>query len=88
MEDVFLALEGPGMWVQFQSAVRTAPQGQSRLDTLAQLAQRTDAWSQSEGLGLFLLIDRLSPGWQSKFFGDAVPSPVETLQQALGSSDP
>ena len=86
MEDVFLALEGPAMWVQFQSALRTAPKGQSWMDTMATLAQRTDAWSQTEGLGLFLTIDRLSPGWQAKYFGAVVPSPFETLRQAVASS--
>jgi hypothetical protein len=86
MEDVFFALEGSAMWVQFRAALRLAPKGQPWLDTLAVLGQRTDAWSQSEGLGLFLLLDRFSPGWQAKFFGELVPSPVETLRGALVST--
>jgi hypothetical protein len=86
MEDVFLALEGSAMWVQFQSALRMAPTGQPWLETLGTLGQRTDAWSQSEGLGLFLLIDRFIPGWQGKFFGEDIPSPIEALRQALASA--
>lgn len=86
MEDIFFALEGSAMWVQFKSALRMAPNGQPWLETLATLGQRTDAWSQSEGLGLFLLIDRFIPGWQGKFFGEDVPSPVKTLRQALASA--
>jgi hypothetical protein len=86
MEDVFFALEGSAMWVQFRTALRLAPKGQPWLDTLTILGQRTDAWSQSEGLGLFLLIDRFSPGWQAKFFGQLVPSPVTTLREALAST--
>jgi hypothetical protein len=88
MEDVLLSLEGSAMWVQFQSALRLAPKEQAWLDTLAILGQRTDAWSQSEGLGLFLLIDRFSPGWQQKFFGQDVPSPIETLREALARASP
>jgi hypothetical protein len=34
MEDVFLALEGSAMWVQFQSALRMAPTGQPWLETV------------------------------------------------------
>ena len=86
MEDIFLALEGSAMWVQCQTALRLAPKGQPWLDTLAILGQRTDAWSQSQGLGLFLLLDRFTPRWQAKFFGGFVPSPVETLRQALAST--
>ena len=84
MDDVFLALEGSAMWVEFQSALRFAPQGQSHLDTLRKLSERTNAWSQSEGLGLFLLIDRFRPGWQTQFFGNELPSPFEVLRNALG----
>lgn len=86
MEDVFLGLEGSAMWVQFQSALRMAPKGQPWLETLGVLAQRTDAWSQAEGLGMFLLIDRFTPGWQAVYFGKNVPSPVETLRQAVAAA--
>ncbi len=85
MEDVFLGLEGSAMWVQFQSSLQLAPKGQSWLDTLIQLSQRTDAWSQSEGLAMFLLLDRFHPGWQSEFFGTEIPDSVQVLRQAVGS---
>ncbi len=83
MEDIFLALEGSAMWVQFQSALKSAPAGQSWVDTLRALSQRTDAWSQSEGLGLFLLLDRFRPGWQPQFFGAAIPSPTALLRRTV-----
>ncbi len=83
MEEVLLALEGSAMWVQFQSARRLAPRGQPWLETLDALGRRTDAWSQAEGLVLFLLIDRFGPGWQAQFFGSAVPSPSKVLSKAI-----
>ena len=71
------------MWEQYKTALRLAPAGQAWPDTLRKLSERTDAWSQSEGLGLFLLIDRFCPGWQARFFGGVLPSPIQVLGQAL-----
>ena len=51
MEDVFLGLEGLAMWVQLQSSLKLAPAGTPWLNTLDLLSKRTDALSQSEGLG-------------------------------------
>jgi hypothetical protein len=83
MEDVFLGLEGLAMWVQFQSSLKLAPAGTPWLNTLGLLSERTDAWSQSEGLGIFLAIDRLQKDWQPKFFGAEIPSPTSFLQTSI-----
>lgn len=84
IEEEFLALEGAAMWVQFRHAVRVAPPNQPAMQTLVNLAQRTDSWSQSLGLGLFLLIDRFDPGWRRRFFSDGPPpSPVAVLEAAV-----
>jgi hypothetical protein len=84
-------MEGTAMLVQFQHARRTAS-GQPWQRTLHVLAQRTDSWSQSEGLGLFLVIDRLNPKWPARFFSNATPPPsalgvLEDLLQAQSSVD-
>ena len=84
LEDIFLAMEGMAMWVQYRTARKRAPAGEDWLKTLVTLSERTDAWSQEEGLGLFLLIDRLVPGWQKRFLAPDFPSPFAVLREAIG----
>ncbi len=86
LDDVFLALEGTAVWVQGQMALDQAPRRQSWRQTLVSLAPFYRFWSQEEGMGLFLLIDRLTPGWKAQYFGSELPSPFETLRIAVGTS--
>ena len=51
--------------------------------TLNEMMAEGDAWSQQQGLVLFLLIDRLVPSWQSQFFAPNFPSPIAVLRDAL-----
>jgi hypothetical protein len=88
LEDIFLALEGLGMWVHYQMARDHAPTGEDWRQTLVSLSERTDAWSQEEGLGLFLLIDRLVPGWQARFLAADFPSPFAVLREVLAGRLP
>jgi hypothetical protein len=83
LEDVFLAMEGLAMWVQYRTARDRAPAGEEWLATLSTLSETHDAWSQEEGLGLFLLIDRLVPGWQRRFLAADFPSPFTVLRDAI-----
>jgi hypothetical protein len=84
LEEIFLTLEGAAMMVQFQYSRRLAPQEDWR-QTLGLLMQRSDSWSQSDGLALFLLIARFDPQWPARFFANAAPpSPLAVLDQLLG----
>jgi len=83
LDDIFLAMEGLGMWVHYQTARDHAPRGEDWRQTLVSLSERTDAWSQEEGLEMFLLIDRLVPGWQARFLAPDFPSPVVVLREAV-----
>jgi hypothetical protein len=87
MEDAFLTLEGTGQWVLYRNALRKAPPGQPWQQTLVDAASATDSWSQSLGLGLFLLIDRFVPGWSARYFSNLPPpSPIAVLDSAVGVS--
>lgn len=86
LEDIFLAMEGLAMWVQYRTARARAPAGEEWLKTLITLSERHEAWSQEEGLGLFLLIDRLAPGWQTRFLSPHFPSPFAVLSEAIRKS--
>ena len=88
LEDIFLAMEGLAMWVQYRTARERAPSGEEWLKTLITLSERHDAWSQEQGLGLFLLIDRLVPGWQARFLAPDFPSPFTVLREAVGRRTP
>ena len=62
-----------------------APSGEEWLKTLITLSERHDAWSQEQGLRLFLLIDRLVPGWQARFLAPDFPSPFTVLRTLAGA---
>lgn len=83
LEEIFLTLEGAAMWAHFQMARDHAPAGEDVPTTLNKLAAKTNAWSQVEGLSLFLLIDRLVPDWQIRYFAPNPPSPFAVLRSTL-----
>jgi hypothetical protein len=83
LEDIFLAMEGLAMWVQYRTARERAPSGEEWLKTFITLSERHDAWSQAEGLALLILIERLAPGWHARFLAPDFPSPFTVLQEAV-----
>jgi hypothetical protein len=83
LDDIFLALEGSAMWAQYKATLRYAPRGQSPEQTLYFLMQHCDSWSQEEGLALFLIIDKLIPGWQKHFFDKELPSPIAIIEKYI-----
>jgi hypothetical protein len=78
IDDVFLTMEGLGQWVAYWWF--TSPQGMKLDPAVARKEVRRGGkyWTQDEGLALFLVIDRLVPGWQLRTFG-----PEAALGQAL-----
>lgn len=84
LEDIFLSMEGLGMWVHYQVARDRAPQDEPWHQTLFQVLQTAgDSWSENHGLKLFVLMDRLVPGWQRRFLSREFPQPSEVLREAL-----
>jgi hypothetical protein len=86
LDEIFLTMEGLGQWTIF--AWLTDEQGH-KLDAATALSETRRGgkqWTQDEGLALFLVIDRLVPGWQQRAFA-AEPETVEALlTDAAGSS--
>jgi len=80
LDDIFLSLEGSAMWGQYRIMLKNLPPGLNEKEALPWILQRTPAWSQEEGLALFLLIDRLDPNWKSQFFNNELPSAFEYLR--------
>lgn len=88
LEDIFLTMEGIAMWVQYRTALERAPQGEDHLKTLLKMMEAADSWSQEEGLGLFLLLDRLMPNWQRRFLAPDLPSPFTVLREVINRRPP
>jgi hypothetical protein len=68
-DDVFLTLEGTGNWAAF--AWLTDPQGgaMTRDQAIAFIRGAGTHWSQDQGLGVILAVDRLIPDWPRLAFG-------------------
>jgi hypothetical protein len=88
IDDIFLVMEGIGVWVQFQVARDLAGPEESWQESLKNLLSRNDDWVLEEGLALFLLIDRLVPNWQARFLAPDFPPPLEVLRDALRKPRP
>lgn len=82
LEDIFLVLEGVGVWAQFQAGRLQAPTERWQTTAMNLMHLNTD-WVQEEGFALFVVMDRLVPDWQPAFFDPDFPSPFEVLAEAL-----
>jgi hypothetical protein len=83
LDGVFKALEGVGQWTGF--AWLSHPEG-GRLErdaAITRMLGRRHRWTQDEGLALFLVIDRLLPGWPALAFTDPAPDALELLERAV-----
>ena len=83
LDDIFLVMEGVGEWVRFQLKRQQVSPSSRWHQTVNEMMADSDAWSQHQGLALFLLIDRLVPDWQSRFLSPNFPSPFAVLREAL-----
>jgi hypothetical protein len=88
LDDIFLVMEGVGEWVRFQLKRQQVSPSSRWHQTLNEMMADSDAWSQHQGLALFLLIDRLVPDWQSRFLSPNFPSPFAVLREALTTPKP
>jgi hypothetical protein len=80
IESLFLMLEGVGQWAAYRlSKARIG----SEIESIRLIRADRRFWSQDEGLALFILIDALVPGWQSRVFSTSPASPFELLEEAL-----
>lgn len=83
LDDTFLSLEGAAQWAA--AAWLAHPEG-GRLTqdaAVAKMLGRRRWWAQDEGLGLFLLIDRLVPNWPRLVFRDPSMGVIALLELAV-----
>ena len=81
LDDIFLVLEGVAMFAEYQTARHWAGPSEVWQATAMRVMNRSDTWSQVEGLALFLLFDQHVPDWRIKFLSDNYPSPIDLLRE-------
>ena len=85
-EDIWLTMEGSGQWAGYQWVI--SPRGAAMPVSVAipNFARRSRWWSQNEGLGLFLALDRLAGhGWKRHVYGDGAGTILQLLDAALAA---
>ena len=87
-DDLFLSMEGVGQWDAY--AWLSDPKGAGLTTDAAREKMRGKRrwWSQEEGLGLFLVIDRFVPNWAAQAFGSPPALAIDLLRQAVGPPSP
>jgi hypothetical protein len=83
IESLFLMLEGVGQWAAYR--LSHARNG-SEVQSLRLMRDDRRYWSQDEGLALFILIDALLPGWQTRVFTASPATPFDLLEEAVNDA--
>jgi hypothetical protein len=83
LDDTFLSLEGSAQWAGYAWLAHSEGGGLEREAAIEKMLGRRRWWSQDEGLALFLVIDRLLPGWPLLVFREPSAGALELLEQAV-----
>ena len=86
LDNLFLQMEGLGQWLAFAWYVSPRGAGLAPATVLPEVRRGGRFWTQDEGLALFLVVDRLSPGWQRDAFAARPLLAEALLAKAAGVS--
>lgn len=86
LDDLFLQMEGVGQWLAYAWYVSPRGARLSPATVLPEVRRGGRFWTQDEGLALFLVVDRLSPGWQRDAFAARPLLAEALLAKAAGVS--
>lgn len=78
LDDIFLQMEGLGQWLIYKYYVDGPHRTYAPGVVLKAVRRGRRQWSQDEGLGLMLVVDRLVPDWRKETFA-AQPMLAEAL---------
>lgn len=83
-EDVWLTFEGTGQWAAYQWVIHPRGANVSTDIAIPNFARRSRWWSQNEGLGIVLALDRIAgPGWKRQAYGAGERTILQMLDAAL-----
>ena len=83
LDDMWLSVEGAAQWAGYAWLAHPAGGALSKPAAVARMLGRRRIWSQDEGLGLFLVIDRLMPAWPTLVFNNPSIGGIQLLQRAI-----
>jgi hypothetical protein len=86
LDSMWLSLEGSGQWIGYAWLKNPRGGGLQAQEAVDKMSGHTRWWSQEEGLGLFLVIDRLLPNWPSLVFHDPSIGAIELLERAVDTA--
>jgi hypothetical protein len=85
LDDIFLQMEGLGQWLIWKWYV-DGPRRVYAPDVALRAVRRgKKQWSQDEGLGLMLVVDRLVPDWRRRAFAEKPALAIELLALAAAT---
>ena len=85
-EDVWLTFEGSGQWAGYEWVIDPHGAAQPASVAIPNFARRSRWWSQNEGLGIALTLDRLGVrDWTRRAFGDGSETLLGMLDGALAA---
>ena len=82
LDDTFLSLEGAGQWTGYAWLAHSRGGGLGRTAAIDRISGRRRWWAQDEGLGIFLVVDRLLPDWPSLVFREPSAGVLELLERS------
>jgi hypothetical protein len=83
-ENIWLTFEGSGQWVGYHWLIDAHGAGIARDVAMPHFARRSRWWSQNEGLGLALALERIGgPAWRAQAFGAGAETLPTMLDRAL-----
>lgn len=82
-DDVFLTLEGTGNWAAWMWLTDTTGGRLSPAAATGFVRGGRNRWSQDEGLGMMLALDRLTPDWPALAFSSRGTTGDELIERAL-----
>lgn len=85
LDDLWLSLEGAGQWAGYAWLAHPKGGRMDRAAAVERMSGRRRRWSQDQGLGLFLVVDRLLPGWPRLVFSETSIGAMELLERATGT---
>ncbi|GJG86098.1 hypothetical protein tb265_12790 [Gemmatimonadetes bacterium T265] len=83
VDEIFLTMESLGQWVAYTWYTTTEEPHLTPDAALREVRRGGRYWTQDEGLALFLVVDRLVPGWQRLAFAPE-PATAEALLARAG----
>jgi hypothetical protein len=83
LDNTWLSMEGAGQWAGYAWLAHPKGGGLDRQAAVARMLGRRRWWSQDEGLGVFLVLDRLLPEWPSLVFGKTSVGALDLLERAV-----